>query len=215
MLHLLRRPGGDRHAVLRDGGARRPRGPRFQHPRRDARPSARAMYDSMNDVLARLHRVDWQAVGLAGFGRPGNYFARQISRWTRQWHASKTREIPEIDHLIAWLPAHLPAGDDETTIVHGDFRLGNLMFHPTRAAGDRDPRLGALDARPSARRPRPQLPALARDACDVLRHRGSRPGGARHPRARQDYVRALLRAHRAQGRPRQPSTSRSRCSASR
>ncbi|HSA83232.1 MAG TPA: phosphotransferase family protein [Geminicoccaceae bacterium] len=88
-----------------------------------------AMYDSMNDVLARLHQVDWQAVGLADFGRPGNYFARQISRWTRQWHASKTREIPEIDELIAWLPANLPAGDDETAIVHGDFRLGNLMFH--------------------------------------------------------------------------------------
>jgi aminoglycoside phosphotransferase (APT) family kinase protein len=89
-----------------------------------------AMYDSMNDVLARLHRVDWQAVGLEGFGRPGGYFARQVSRWTRQWHASKTREIPEIDHLVAWLPENLPAGADETTIVHGDFRLGNLMFHP-------------------------------------------------------------------------------------
>jgi aminoglycoside phosphotransferase (APT) family kinase protein len=102
-------------------------------------PAGRAaMYDSMNDVLARLHQVDWQAVGLEGFGRPGNYFARQISRWTRQWHASKTREIPEIDQLIAWLPANLPAGDDETTIVHGDFRLGNLMFHP------REPRVIAI-----------------------------------------------------------------------
>jgi len=94
-----------------------------------SRPERAAMYDAMNDVLARLHQVDWQAVGLEGFGRPGNYFARQISRWTRQWHASKTREIPEIDELIAWLPANLPAGDDETAIVHGDFRLGNLMFH--------------------------------------------------------------------------------------
>jgi aminoglycoside phosphotransferase (APT) family kinase protein len=94
-------------------------------------PAARAqMYDSMNDALARLHLVDWQAVGLTGFGRPGDYFARQVSRWTRQWHASKTREIPEIDHLVAWLPDNLPAGADETTIVHGDFRLGNLMFHP-------------------------------------------------------------------------------------
>jgi aminoglycoside phosphotransferase (APT) family kinase protein len=101
-------------------------------------PERAAMYDSMNDVLARLHRVDWQAVGLEGFGRPGNYFARQISRWTRQWHASKTREIPAIDRLIAWLPANLPAGDDETAIVHGDFRLGNLMFHP------REPRVIAI-----------------------------------------------------------------------
>jgi aminoglycoside phosphotransferase (APT) family kinase protein len=94
-------------------------------------PSERAaMYASMNDVLARLHGVDWRAVGLEGFGRSGDYFARQVSRWTRQWHASKTREIPEIDHLVAWLPDNLPAGADETTIVHGDFRLGNLMFHP-------------------------------------------------------------------------------------
>jgi aminoglycoside phosphotransferase (APT) family kinase protein len=103
-----------------------------------APPERAAMYDSMNDVLARLHQVDWQGVGLEGFGRPGNYFARQISRWTRQWHASKTREIPAIDELIAWLPANLPAGDDETAIVHGDFRLGNLMFHP------REPRVIAI-----------------------------------------------------------------------
>lgn len=99
-----------------------------------------AMFDAMADVLARLHGVDWQAVGLEGFGRPGDYFARQIARWTRQWHASKTREIPEIDHLIAWLPANLPQGDDRTTIVHGDYRVGNLMFHPT------EPRvIGLLD----------------------------------------------------------------------
>ena len=97
----------------------------------DATPAERgAMYDAMNDVLARLHKVDWRAAGLEDFGRPGNYFARQIARWTRAWHASKTREIPELDHLVEWLPEHVPA-DDETTIVHGDFRLGNLMFHPS------------------------------------------------------------------------------------
>ena len=89
-----------------------------------------AMYAAMADTMARLHRVDWQAVGLEGFGRPGNYFARQIARWTRQWELSKTREIPEIDHLIAWLPANIPAGDT-TALCHGDLRLGNLMFHPT------------------------------------------------------------------------------------
>jgi aminoglycoside phosphotransferase (APT) family kinase protein len=101
-------------------------------------PSKRAaMYDAMNDVLARLHKVDWRALGLEGFGRPGNYFARQIARWTRAWDASKTREIPELDHLVEWLPAHVPA-DDETTIVHGYFRLGNLMFHA------REPRVIAL-----------------------------------------------------------------------
>jgi aminoglycoside phosphotransferase (APT) family kinase protein len=105
-----------------------------------AAPAERAaLYDAMNDVLARLHKVDWRAVGLKGFGRPGNYFARQIARWTRAWHASRTREIPELDRLAEWLPAHVPV-DDETTIVHGDFRLGNLMFHPT------EPRvIGLLD----------------------------------------------------------------------
>jgi aminoglycoside phosphotransferase (APT) family kinase protein len=97
-----------------------------------------AMYDSMNDVLARLHRVDWKAVGLEGFGRPGSYFTRQINRWTRNWQASKTREIPEMERLIAWLPENVPPGDDETTIVHGDFRVGNLMFHP------REPRVIAI-----------------------------------------------------------------------
>jgi len=103
-----------------------------------ATPAERAaMYDAMNDVLARLHKVDWRAVGLAGFGRPGNYFDRQIARWTRAWHASKTREIPELDRLAEWLPARVPAGD-ETAIVHGDFRLGNLMFHA------REPKVIAL-----------------------------------------------------------------------
>jgi aminoglycoside phosphotransferase (APT) family kinase protein len=97
-----------------------------------ATPAERAaMYDAMNEVLARLHKVDWRAVGLEDFGKPGNYFARQIARWTRAWHASKTREIPELDRLAEWLPERVPAGD-ETTIVHGDFRLGNLMFHPSQ-----------------------------------------------------------------------------------
>jgi aminoglycoside phosphotransferase (APT) family kinase protein len=90
-----------------------------------------AMYDSMNDALARLHRVDWRAAGLEGFGREGSYFSRQISRWTRQWQASKTREIPEILRLIDWLPANIPPGEDDPTIVHGDFRVGNLIFHRT------------------------------------------------------------------------------------
>ena len=96
-----------------------------------------AIYDSMNDVLARLHRVDWRAVGLEGFGKPGNYFARQIARWTRQWQASRTREIPAMERLIEWLPANVPEGD-ETRVVHGDFRLGNLMLDA------REPRVIAL-----------------------------------------------------------------------
>ena len=89
----------------------------------------RAMYEAMADTMARLHRVDYAAAGLADFGRPGNYFARQVARWTRQWRESRTRDNPWLDRLIEWLPAHLPA-DDATAICHGDFRLGNLMFAP-------------------------------------------------------------------------------------
>src|SRR5207244_10334052 len=87
-----------------------------------------AIYDSLNDVQARLHTVDWQALGLANFGKPGNYFARQIARWTKQYRASETEKIEAMERLIAWLPEHMPA-DDETAIVHGDYRLDNLIFH--------------------------------------------------------------------------------------
>jgi aminoglycoside phosphotransferase (APT) family kinase protein len=88
-----------------------------------------AMYREMAQVLARLHRVDWHALGLSDFGKAGNYFARQMDRWVKQWHLSKTNEIPELDELAAWLSGRIPA--DETTVIsHGDFRLGNLMFHP-------------------------------------------------------------------------------------
>jgi aminoglycoside phosphotransferase (APT) family kinase protein len=88
------------------------------------------IYDAMNKVLARLHTVDWRAVGLAEFGRPGNYFARQIHRWTTQYRASETETIASMESLIAWLPDHIPA-DDTTTLVHGDYRLGNMIIHPT------------------------------------------------------------------------------------
>jgi len=94
-------------------------------------PAERAqIYDAMNEVLARLHMVDWKAVGLADFGRPGNYVARQIHRWTTQYRASETGTIPSMERLIAWLPEHIPA-DDTTTLVHGDYRLGNMIVHPT------------------------------------------------------------------------------------
>jgi len=89
----------------------------------------RAMYAAMAHTLAALHRVDPAAVGLADYGRPGNFFARQIARWSKQWAASRTRDNPALDRLIAWLPGHIPAGD-ESTICHGDYRIGNLMFHP-------------------------------------------------------------------------------------
>ncbi len=89
-----------------------------------------AIYDEMNRVIARLHRVDYRDAGLADFGRPGNYLARQIERWTRQYRASETERMSEMDRMIEWLPGAIPAGD-ETSIVHGDYRLDNLIFHPT------------------------------------------------------------------------------------
>ena len=84
----------------------------------------------MNRVIAALHRVDYRAVGLADFGKPGNYLGRQIDRWTKQYRASETERIDAMDRLIAWLPENIPAAD-ETAIVHGDYRLDNLIFHPT------------------------------------------------------------------------------------
>ncbi|MDE2396617.1 MAG: phosphotransferase family protein, partial [Burkholderiales bacterium] len=93
-----------------------------------------AIYDEMNRVIAALHTVDVQAAGLSGYGKPGNYFERQIGRWSKQYVASITQPIPEMDQLMAWLPANIPAAArDErmVSIVHGDYRLDNLMFHPT------------------------------------------------------------------------------------
>ena len=87
-----------------------------------------AIYGEMNRVIAALHSVDYQAVGLGDYGKPGNYFARQIARWSKQYRASETRLIKSMENLIAWLPENIPAGD-ETTLVHGDFRLDNLIFH--------------------------------------------------------------------------------------
>jgi aminoglycoside phosphotransferase (APT) family kinase protein len=91
----------------------------------------RALYEDMFDVLARLHAVDSAAVGLADFGRPGNYFARQVARWTQQYEAARTEDTPAMTSLAAWLPQRIPPGDD-TAIVHGDFRLDNLIVDPHR-----------------------------------------------------------------------------------
>lgn len=93
-----------------------------------------AYYDEMNRVIAALHSVDFAARGLADFGKPGNYFARQIGRWSKQYQASITEPIAEMEQLMAWLPAHMPASaldERRVAIVHGDYRLDNLMFHPT------------------------------------------------------------------------------------
>jgi aminoglycoside phosphotransferase (APT) family kinase protein len=98
------------------------------------KPQRGAIYDEMNRVIAALHRVDPKAIGLADYGKPGNYFERQIARWSGQYQASITQPIDDMDRLIEWLPAHIPAGArDETqvTVVHGDFRLDNLIFHPS------------------------------------------------------------------------------------
>ena len=92
------------------------------------------IYGEMNRVIAALHSVNFAEQGLSGYGKPGNYFERQIGRWSKQYVASVTQPIPEMDQLMAWLPLHIPAmARDETMtrIVHGDFRLDNLMFHPT------------------------------------------------------------------------------------
>jgi aminoglycoside phosphotransferase (APT) family kinase protein len=89
-----------------------------------------AIYDEMNRVIAALHALDYTAAGLADFGKPGNYFARQIGRWSKQYRSSETEPIPAMDRLIEWLPANVPPGD-ETAVVHGDFRMDNLIFHPS------------------------------------------------------------------------------------
>lgn len=90
-----------------------------------------ALYADMNRVVAALHRVDYRAAGLEGFGRPDNFLQRQVARWTKQYQASATDPIPAMDRLIEWLPAHIPA-HDETKIFHGDLRLDNMIFHPTQ-----------------------------------------------------------------------------------
>jgi aminoglycoside phosphotransferase (APT) family kinase protein len=96
-----------------------------------------AIYDEMNRVIAALHSVDTLAAGLADYGKPGNYFARQIARWSRQYRASETEKVEDMDRLIEWLPGNIPPGD-ETAVVHGDYRMDNLVFHP------REPRILAI-----------------------------------------------------------------------
>ena len=88
-----------------------------------------AHYDEMNRVIAALHRVDPTAIGLADYGKPGHYIERQVARWTRQYRASETERIEAADALIDWLPRHVPPAG-EARIVHGDYRLDNVIFHP-------------------------------------------------------------------------------------
>jgi aminoglycoside phosphotransferase (APT) family kinase protein len=92
-----------------------------------------AIYNEMNRVLAALHSVDIEAAGLSDYGRPGNYFERQVGRWSQQYRASETGSIPEMERLMEWLPANMPADDGRVALAHGDFRLDNMMFHPTES----------------------------------------------------------------------------------
>lgn len=89
-----------------------------------------AIYDNVNHTIATLHNIDYKAIGLDDYGKPGNYFARQISRWSGQYRASETGTVEAMDALIDWLPENIPE-DDSSSIVHGDFRLDNMIIHPT------------------------------------------------------------------------------------
>jgi aminoglycoside phosphotransferase (APT) family kinase protein len=105
----------------------------------DLSPEERgAVFDQMNSVLAALHSVDYQAVGLGDFGKPGSYFARQIGRWTKQYRASETETLSDMDALIDWLDANLPEDDGRVGLVHGDYRIDNMIFDAQR------PRIAAV-----------------------------------------------------------------------
>jgi aminoglycoside phosphotransferase (APT) family kinase protein len=97
----------------------------------ESNPNERAaIYDDLNKVLAKLHNFDHETLGLSDFGKSGNYFSRQISRWSKQYRASEIKSIPEMDQLIEWLPKNIP-NEQSVGIVHGDYRLDNLIIHPT------------------------------------------------------------------------------------
>lgn len=117
------------------------RGRNFWDPRLPGMTSAEraAIYAEMNRVLAALHTVDFARLGLADYGRPGNYFARQIARWSKQYRASETQRIEAMERLLEWLPANIPPGD-ETVLVHGDYRIDNMIF-----AADEPRMLAAVD----------------------------------------------------------------------
>lgn len=96
-----------------------------------------AVYRSFIEAIAALHQVDYKAVGLENHGRPGNYYSRQIHRWSEQYRASETESLPAMDNIMAWLPENVPESD-ESTIVHGDFRIPNCIIHPT------EPKIAAM-----------------------------------------------------------------------
>ncbi len=89
-----------------------------------------ACYQDLVKVLAAMHDVDVNAVGLGDYGKPGNYYERQIGRWAKQYRASQTSDIPAMEKLMAWLPANIPADDGQVSLIHGDYCLANVMYHP-------------------------------------------------------------------------------------
>jgi aminoglycoside phosphotransferase (APT) family kinase protein len=96
-----------------------------------ARSDRPAYFDAMNATLAALHLIDPDAAGLGDFGKPGNYFARQISRWSKQYEGdAEAGRVPDMDRLVEWLPAHVPADEPQPRVIHGDFRCDNMIFHP-------------------------------------------------------------------------------------
>ncbi len=134
----------------------------------DASASERpSIYAEMMRVLAALHTVDYESRGLLDFGKPGNYFVRQIGRWTKQYLAAQTDSIPSMDRLMVWLPENAPH-DDTTTIVHGDYQLYNIVFHPTepRALAVLDWELSTLGH------------PLADLAYNCMKYHGEAPGGS-------------------------------------
>lgn len=110
------------------------RGRIFWDPALPALPRAERgrIYDQMNLVLARLHSVDPEAAGLSDYGKPGNYYARQLSRWSQQYRASETEPLEDADRVIAWLEEHLVEDDGAVSVVHGDYRIDNMIFDPDR-----------------------------------------------------------------------------------
>ena len=91
-----------------------------------------AYFDAMNATLARLHMIDPAAAGLGDFGKPGNYFARQIARWSKQYEADvEAGRVAAMDRLVDWLPAHVPADEPQPRVIHGDYRCDNMIFHPS------------------------------------------------------------------------------------
>ncbi len=179
-------------------------------------PADRArIFDSMNDVLARLHNVDYRKAGLGDYGREGQYIQRQLARWSSQYDLSRTANLEAMEILKAWLPANIPPGD-ETRINHGDYRLGNTIVHPT------EPRvIAVLDW---------ELSTLGHPLADLgyncmMYHfgegfgasggyAGHRSQGLRHP-DEQRIPRRLRPPHRTQGHSETgTSISPSRCSGS-